>query len=182
MTDSKAHQGTRSRERALERMPERAPERAPERPIDAVSSSAGLESVVCFVVDGKSYALDVTVVRQVVSIEKVLPVPRTAPAIIGVFALHGATMALVDTRIIFGLPPAPTATTALVVARGHRTICGITIDRVIGVARFSETSFTPAVRGREPPQIAGFMADERGALVTVLDTSILVHALEALRF
>lgn len=174
MTDSRTHQQTGSRERV--------PERVPERVIDTPSSSAGLDSVVCFVVDGKSYALDVTVVREVVSIDKVLPVPRTAPAIIGVFAMHGATMALVDTRIVFGLPPAPTATTALVVARGHRAICGITIDRVIGVTRFSEATFTPAVRGREPPQIAGFMADERGALVTVLDTSILMHALEALRF
>jgi purine-binding chemotaxis protein CheW len=168
MTDSKAAlQQSVSRDRGIDAPP---------------SSTAGLDSVVCFVVDGKSYAIDVAVVREVVTIDKVIPVPRAAPAILGVFALHGATVALVDTRIVFGLAPGPAATTALVVARGHRTICGMTIDRVLGVTRFTEASFTPAVRGREPPQIAGFMADERGALVTVLDTSIMVHALEGLRF
>jgi purine-binding chemotaxis protein CheW len=138
------------------------------------------DSVVCFVVAGKPYALDVTVVREVVSIDKLLPVPRTAPAIAGVFALHGATIALVDTRILFGLEPATTASTTLIVARGHRTICGLTIDRVLGVARFVDANFTPAVRGRDPAQIAGFLSDDQG-LLTVLDTATLLHALESLR-
>jgi purine-binding chemotaxis protein CheW len=143
--------------------------------------SAAPDSVVCFALAGKSYALDVTVVREVVSIDKLLPVPRTKSAISGVFALHGATIALVDTRILFGLPPATAANTTLIVARSHRTICGLTIDRVLGVARFAEASFTPAVRGRDPAQIAGFLPDDQGGLITVLDTAALLQALEGLR-
>jgi hypothetical protein len=53
---------------------------------------------------------------------------------------------------------------------------------VMGVAPFVEARFTPAVRGREPPQIAGFMSDERGGLLTVLDTSTILQSLESLRF
>jgi purine-binding chemotaxis protein CheW len=139
------------------------------------------DSLVCFVLAGKPYALDVAVVREVVSIDKLLPVPRTAPAIAGVFALHGATIALVDTRVLFGLAPATAANTTMIVARGHRTICGLTIDRVLGVARFAEASFTPAVRGRDPAQVAGFLPDEQGGLLTVLDTANLLTALEGLR-
>jgi len=97
-------------------------------------------------------------------------------------ALRGATVALVDTRILFGLDAAIPATTALIVVRGHRTVCGLTVDRVLGVARFVETRFSPAVRGREPPQIAGFMSDEAGGLLTVLDTSTILQSLENLRF
>src|SRR5262249_47062128 len=119
---------------------------------------------------------------EVVSIDKLLPVPRTPPAIVGAFPLRGATVALVDTRVLFGLASTAAATTALVVARGHRTICGLTIDRVLGVSRFAAASFTPAGAGREPPQIAGLMADERGTLVTVLDTATFMHSLESLRF
>jgi chemotaxis signal transduction protein len=145
-------------------------------------ATGALDSVVWFALDGKSYGLDVAVVREVVSIDRLLPVPRTPAAIIGAFALRGATVALVDTRILFGLDATTSATTALVVARGHRTICGLTIDRVIGVAPFTDATFTPAVRGREPPQIAGFMSDERGGLMTVLDAPTLVHSLECLRF
>jgi purine-binding chemotaxis protein CheW len=147
-----------------------------------IDSPDRLDSVVCFSLAGKPYALDVAVVREVVSIDKLLPVPRTPAAIAGAFALRGATLALVDTRILFGLDTTAGPTTALVVIRGHRTICGLTIDHVMGVARFVEARFTPAVGGREPPLIAGFMEDERGALLTVLDTPTLLHALENLRF
>lgn len=141
------------------------------------------ESAVCFSIAGKPYALDVAVVREVVSVDKLLPVPRTPAPIIGAFALRGATVALVDSRILFGLDDAASpATTALIIVRGHRTICGLTVDRVIGVARFIEARFTPAVRGREPPQIAGFMSDERAGLLTVLEPSTIVQSLDSLRF
>jgi purine-binding chemotaxis protein CheW len=144
--------------------------------------AGAIDSVVWFSLDGTSYGLDVAVVREVVSIDRLLPVPRTPAAIIGAFALRGATVALVDTRILFGLDATTTATTALVVARGHRTLCGLTIDRVIDVARFVDAQFIPAVRGRDPPQIAGFMSNEHGGLLTVLDTSTIMHSLECLRF
>lgn len=145
-------------------------------------ATAALDSVVCFALAGKPYALDVAAIREVVSIDRLLPVPRTPPAIVGAFALRGATVALVDTRVLFGLPAAAPATTALVIVRGYRTLCGLTIDHVIGVARFVEANFTPAVRGREPPQVAGFMPDERGGLLTVLDAPTILHSLESLRF
>jgi purine-binding chemotaxis protein CheW len=146
-------------------------------------AGAMLDSVVCFALDGKAYAIDVAVVREVVRVDKLIPVPRTPAAIVGAFALRGATVALVDTRILFGIDGgagAPAAM-ALVIARGHRVLCGLTTDQVIGVVPFSEAKFTPAVRGREPPQIAGFLLDDRGGLLTVLDTSTIVHALERLR-
>ena len=159
------------------------PHETRDRSIDgARGAQTAPDSVVCFLLAGKPYALDVAVVREVVSIDKLLPVPRTPAAIVGAFALRGATVALVDTRILFGLDASAAATTALVVARGHRTICGLTIDRVLGVTPFTDAKFTPAVRGREPPQVAGFMADERGALLTVLDTATIVRSLEGLRF
>jgi purine-binding chemotaxis protein CheW len=154
-------------------------DRAATAPLGAI---AALDSVVCFSVAGKSYALDVAVVREVVSIDQLLPVPRTPAPIVGAFALRGATVALVDTRILFGLDATTAPTTALIVVRGHRTICGLTIDRVLGVERFVEAKFTPAVRGREPAQIAGFMSDERGGLLTVLDTSTILQSLDSLRF
>jgi len=140
-----------------------------------------VDSLVWFSLDGKSYGLDVAVVREVVTIDRLVPVPGTPAAILGAFALRGATVALVDTRLLFGLDAATSATTALVVARGHRTICGLTIDRVIDVAPFADASFIPAVRGREPPQIAGVVPDGRGGLLTVLDTSTILQSLESLR-
>src|SRR4029434_6886838 len=61
-----------------------------------------LDSVVCFDIAEHTYALDVSVVREVVRIDKLLPVPRTPAPVAGVFALRGATVALVDNRILVG--------------------------------------------------------------------------------
>jgi purine-binding chemotaxis protein CheW len=144
-------------------------------------ADAAVDSLVWFSLDGKSYGLDVAVVREVVTIDALLRVPGTPAAILGAFALRGAAVALVDTRVLFGLKAEPAATTALVVARGHRTICGLTIDRVIDVAPFAGATFIPAVRGREPPQIAGVVPDGRGGLLTVLDTDTILQSLDGLR-
>jgi purine-binding chemotaxis protein CheW len=146
------------------------------------ATGAGIDSLVCFALSGAGYALDVEVVREVVPVDRLLVIPRTPAPIIGAFVLRGATLALVDTRILFGLDAGGPRATALVIARGHRTLCAITIDSVVSVARFAEALFTPAVRGREPPQVAGFISDDRGGLITVLDTRTIVHSLERLRF
>lgn len=146
------------------------------------SAAAALDSVVCFAIADKTYGLDVGVVREVVTVTRWIPVPHAAPAILGVFALRGATVALVDTRTVFGLAALGEPSTALVVASGHRTICALTIDRVLGVVAVAETQLTPAVRGRDPAQVAGFLASDAGGLVTVLDAAHLVHSLDRLHF
>lgn len=146
------------------------------------AAAVKFDSLVCFSIADKTFALDVAVVREVVPVEKLLPVPRAPAPIIGAFALRGATLALVDARILFGLDLGGKPVMALILARGHRTLCALTIDRVLGVVPFAEANFTPAVRGREPPQVAGFMSDERGGLLTILDTSTIVRSIERLKF
>jgi hypothetical protein len=42
-------------------------------------ASRGVDSVVCFELAGKTFALDVAVVREVVSVERLRPVPHTPP-------------------------------------------------------------------------------------------------------
>jgi purine-binding chemotaxis protein CheW len=160
---------------------------SPRHPTDASGPAAPTpaaalpESLVCFSVGDQTYALDVAVVREVVTLDKLLPVPRTAAAILGAFALRGATIAVVDSAALFGLPTAPAAAVVLVLARAHRTLCALTIDRVVGVVRFAIAQFTPSVRGREPPQVAGFLAVDHGELVTVLDTPTVLRSTERLR-
>lgn len=146
------------------------------------ATAARFDSLVCFSIADKMYALDVALVREVVTVEKLLPVPRAPAPIIGAFALRGATLALVDARILFGLDSGAKPGMALILARAHRTLCALTIDRVIGVLPFHEANFTPAVRGREPPEVAGFLPDDRGGLLTILDTPTIVRSIERLKF
>lgn len=144
--------------------------------------AAPIDSVVRFAIAGAAYALDVAVVRELVTVERLVAVPGTPAPVVGAFPLRGATLALVDGRILFGLPAGGERSRALVIARGHRALCGLTIDQVSGVTRFVEAQFTPAVPGREPPLVAGFLAEERGGAITMLDAPALVRSLGRLGF
>ena len=130
----------------------------------------------------RSYALDVSLVREVVVVSAVFPVPKMPAPVLGVFSLRGATVALVETSALLDLGTGGDPTTALVIVRNHQTVCGLTVDRVIGVSRFAANNFIPADAGREPPEVIGFMPDERSGLLTVLDSGVVLSALNRLRF
>jgi purine-binding chemotaxis protein CheW len=148
----------------------------------ASESGPSIESLVCFVLGGRSYALDVSLVREVVNVGTVFPVPNTPAPVAGVFLLRGATVALVDTARLLGIQASEATGMALVLVRNHQTLCGMTIDRVVGVTRFVGDHFIPADPEREPPEVVGFMPDERSGLLTVLDSSVVVSTLTRLRF
>jgi chemotaxis signal transduction protein len=141
-----------------------------------------MENLVCFSISGRSYALDVALVREVVTVGTVFPVPQAPAPVAGVFSLRGATVALVDTNTLLGITAEPSRATALVIVRNHQTVCALTIDRVLGVTRYEESHFIHADPEREPPEVLGFMPDERGGLLTVLDSSLILGALNRLRF
>ena len=141
-----------------------------------------IESLVCFMLANRAYALDVTLVREVVNVGTVFPVPNAAAPIAGVFSLRGATVALVDTSRLLALQTSDSRALGLVISRQHQTVCAITIDRVIGVTRFVQGNFIVGDPEREPPEVVGFMPDERAGLVTVLQSSAVLAAIDRLRF
>ncbi len=146
------------------------------------SGQPEIESLVCFVINNRTYGIDVALVREVVPVGTVFPVPNAPRSVAGVFSLRGATVALVDTSLLIDVEGADQRTTALIIVRNHQTVCGLTIDRVVGVVRFTAANFIPADLEREPAQVIGFMPDERGGLLTVLDSAIILDALNRLRF
>lgn len=143
---------------------------------------AAIESLVCFMLAQRAFALDVNLVREVVNVGVVFPVPNAPAPIAGVFSLRGATVALVDASRLLALPATDVRALALVIARRHQTLCAIPIDRVIGVARFVRSHFIVGDPEREPPAVAGFMPDEHSGLLTVLNSSVVLAAIDRLRF
>jgi len=148
----------------------------------ASERAPAIESLVCFTIANRAYALDVSLVREVVAVGAVFPVPKMPAPVLGVFSLRGATVALIETSLLLDLGAGGEPAAALVIVRNHQTMCGLTIDRVIGVRRFIERNFIPADAGREPSEVVGFMPDEHSGLVTVLDSGVVLSALNRLRF
>lgn len=65
-----------------------------------------LFKVACLVVAGGHYALDITLIREIIRPLPLVPVPRAPAFIDGVITLRKAVIPVVDLRRRFALPPA----------------------------------------------------------------------------
>jgi chemotaxis signal transduction protein len=157
-----------------------------ERTSDATSAATSraqnlAQGILCFSLSSRTYGLDVSLVREVVTVPRVVPVPRVAQPIVGVFTLRGATVALVDGEILFGISQGGNRAKALIITRGHRVLCGFSIDDVLGVIPFEPAQFTAAIPGQDPRQVAGFVTHKQMGLLTVLDAATIINSIEQLR-
>lgn len=79
----------------------------------------------------REYHLPAEVVREVVRVEPITPVPRSAPRARGLTSLRGRLVPVVDLAVALGHPPARVddASRLLLVASGARLL-GLLVDRV----------------------------------------------------
>jgi len=70
---------------------------------------AGDAHLCTFRVGEQRYALSTALVRELVEVTTITPVPRTSHAFLGVFNLRGEPMPLVDMALLLDLEPSPIA-------------------------------------------------------------------------
>jgi len=89
---------------------------------------------------GSRYAIAVERVREIVRVASVTRVPRTPDWLVGVVALRGEVVQVVDLRRRLGLPSAaPTRASRIVVIHGDDDgVAGLLVDSVRGVTRVPE--------------------------------------------
>jgi chemotaxis signal transduction protein len=146
-----------------------------------VGSLGDTDAVVVFDLGVQRYALAATATREVVPVEKLLPVPKTFDAVLGLFPLRGAALALIDTSRLLGLENAGGTKQALVLVKGETALCGLTVDNVVGVVRIDASTFTPGDQSREPG-VLGFLSTPQAGTFTLLDTKLVLQRIDALRF
>jgi purine-binding chemotaxis protein CheW len=101
----------------------------------------GTIKLVVFEVEGRTYALRLTRVIEVVRMVAATPVPEAPPWVAGIVNLRGKLIPLVDLRPRLGLEPTePDPSHVFVVASsGERTV-GILADRVHDVVTVSDAA------------------------------------------
>jgi purine-binding chemotaxis protein CheW len=128
-----------------------------------------------FALGAESYGVEIQVVREIIGLMDVTPVPRTPPYIRGVINLRGRIIPVVDLRCKFGLPPTKDTPETCIIVVDVPTGEGV-IQMSVVVDTVSEVLDIPADVIEEPPMIGtgegrrfiqGIAKDERGIKVLI---------------
>jgi purine-binding chemotaxis protein CheW len=124
------------------------------------------------------YAIPVERIREIVRLVTVTRVPRTPDWLVGVVALRGEIVEVVDLRRRLGLPKGEAArANRIVVIHGDDDgVAGLLVDSVTGVLRAREQDFLPA-QGQDFRCVDELVRSGTG-FVSILDLGRVVGALD----
>jgi purine-binding chemotaxis protein CheW len=110
---------------------------------DAVSIASAEDEVTlgCFDVGGRTIAIDVANVREVVRWQPVTPLPKSPALIDGVIDLRGALVPVVDLgRLLNESKVKPSTRTRIVVTETDGLVVGLTVDSAVEVLQVESAS------------------------------------------
>jgi len=104
-----------------------------------------LRELLTFLLDDTPYAIPVERVREIVRVGQITPMPRVPSAVLGVIALRGEVVQVVDLRMRLQLPDAGrTRASRIIVLHGDDDrVTGVLVDAVQAVLRVSEDAIHP---------------------------------------
>lgn len=105
-----------------------------------------LRELLVFGLDGSAYAVSVERVREIVRMKKLTRVPRAPAWLLGVVALRGEVVEVVDLRQRLGLGAStPNRLNRIIVLHGDvNRVTGLLVDSVSEVYRISEDEIRPS--------------------------------------
>lgn len=115
-----------------------------------------LRELLVFGLDGSSYAVPVERVREIVRLRELTGIPRTPAWLLGVVALRGEVVEVVDLRSRLGLGAStPNRTHRIVVVHGEADrVTGLLVDSVSEVYRVSDRDVMPS-QGVDTTAVSG---------------------------
>ena len=126
-----------------------------------------------FSLGNESYGVEIHVVREIIGLMDVTPVPRTPSYLRGVINLRGRIIPVVDLRTKFGLPPTRDTPETCIIVVDVPTAEG-SLQMSIVVDTVAEVLDIPADAIEEPPMVGagegrhfiqGIAKDEKGIKV-----------------
>jgi len=113
---------------------------------EAQAEAEILRELLTFRLADSPYAIPVERVREIVRLRSITPVPRVPRAIVGVIALRGEIVQVVDLRMRLRLAASPpTRSTRVIVLHGDDDrVTGVLVDEVRDVLRVGEEAIRPS--------------------------------------
>ncbi len=134
-----------------------------------------LRELLSFELAGSPYAIPVERVREIVRVRNITPMPRVPDSVLGVVALRGEIVQVLDLRMCLGLRVSePTRRSRVIVLHGDDTkVTGVLVDGVSEVLRVSESEINQTT-STESGAVQELCA--RGdEFVSIIDTSIVTE-------
>lgn len=139
----------------------------------------------CLAVGKEIYAVGIDMVREILAVGRMTPLPLTPAFVCGVMNLRGSVIPVIDLNVRFGAEPAPVGrrSSIVIVETGHKDrdgdlVVGVLVDGVLEVLQIGEQDIepVPSLGTRVPREYIKGMAKSRGSLLPILDAErILEH-------
>ncbi|MEY4763645.1 MAG: hypothetical protein RI907_318 [Pseudomonadota bacterium] len=134
--------------------------------------------VLCLAVGQETYGIGIDMVREILEVGRLTPLPLTPSFVRGVMNLRGAVVPVIDIRARFGEPPAEMGrrSAIVIVETCHHDqegtlVVGTLVDGVSEVldVPFQDIEPVPPLGTRIPREFIQGMAKVKGALLSILD-------------
>jgi purine-binding chemotaxis protein CheW len=137
-----------------------------------------VRELLAFRLDGSPYAIPVERVREIVRLREITRVPRMPSWVLGVVALRGEVVQVVDLRMRLGIQPREgSRRSRIIVLHGDDDrVTGILVDAVEQVLRVSEESISPAAAGESGAVVDLCVRDEEFVSIVDVDRVLELRA------
>ncbi len=103
------------------------------------------KQLLVFNIEGRRYAIHVSIVERVVPAVEVVPLPSAPEIVLGVIDVHGRVIPVIDVRKRFRLPEHEVnPSDQMIIANTPRRAVVLTVDRTEGVVELENEAITPA--------------------------------------
>ncbi len=132
----------------------------------------------CLAVGHETYAVGIDMVREILEVGRMTPLPLTPPFVRGVMNLRGAVVPVIDLKARFGAEPAVIGrrSSVVIVETDHQDqegplVVGVLVDGVSEVLEIAaqDVEPVPALGTRVPREFLQGMAKAKGTLLSILD-------------
>lgn len=132
----------------------------------------------CLAVGNETYAIGIDMVREILEVCSMTPLPLTPDFVRGVMNLRGAVVPVVDLKARFGAEPAVIGrrSSVVIVETDHQDadgalVVGVLVDGVSEVLEIAnhDIELVPALGTRIPREFLQGMAKAKGTILSILD-------------
>jgi purine-binding chemotaxis protein CheW len=97
----------------------------------------------CFGLGQEEYAIPLLVVKEVIGVPEVTPIPQTPSHFLGIMNLRGNVISIMDLRHKLGIKPSQSEETTVVILDFGDYNLGVVVDRVNAVISLASENISP---------------------------------------